>query len=80
MGMDMDTNKDLYVLTENQDVKITSGTYFKELGDFNTLGIIETEMTHAEPIRVTYFLTRPTEAIPVRPTVAAASEDTSQKT
>lgn len=60
MGMDMDTNKDLYVLTENQDVKITSGTYFKELGDFNTLGIIETEMTHAEPIRVKDVFPHPT--------------------
>ena len=60
MGIDMDENKDLYILTEDKDVKITSGSYFQELDDFNALNIIETEMAHAESIRIKDLFPHPT--------------------
>ena len=59
MGLDMDGSKDLYVLTKDQDFKITSGTYFKVVDDFNSLGILETEVNHATPMRVKDVFPRP---------------------
>lgn len=58
-GYDLDTYKNLFILTDEQDIKITSGSFFQELGDFNTLGIIETDFPHNVPIRVKDIFPRP---------------------
>lgn len=44
--------KALYLMTEKKDVKLTSGTYFESMGDFNELGIIQTDVEHSYPMRI----------------------------
>lgn len=60
-GMSMfDNLKTLFIQTADKDVKITSGTYFKELDEFDELNIIETDVSHMEPIRVKELFPHPT--------------------
>ncbi len=47
--------KSLWLLSEDVDIKITSGSYFADAGEFNELGIIETDAEHISPIRIKDF-------------------------
>ena len=47
--------KSLWLLTDDVDIKITSGSYFADFGEFNELGIIETEVEHITPARIMDF-------------------------
>lgn len=44
--------KSLWLLTDDVDIKITSGSYFADFGEFNEMGIIETDAEHISPIRI----------------------------
>lgn len=47
--------KSLWLLTDEVDIRITSGSYFSDFGEFNELGIIETDAEHISPMRIMDF-------------------------
>lgn len=54
--------KSLWLLTDEVDIKISSGSYFADFGEFNELGIIETDAEHISPIRILDFFPRQNSA------------------